>query len=208
MSLYFTLLFALLTVEMAVLFVLVLPLPYTVRKGAYQTYQKLAVNTQVKTVVIIVGVIVGLLFADSWKRAQIAVHMFHHNISLSSEGEGESRGRYDSHAVTPTQALASRAYNQRNVYISGFILYFMVGIATVMSVMRRLVKYQGLLREKAGKASAGSGDDDKETAELKKELLLKQKDLAAMQKQVENAQKFFDEQNKPVDASSDAKKSE
>ena len=205
MSLYFTLLFVLLTLEMAVLFVLVLPLPYTIRKTAYQTYNKLAVNTQVKTVVIIVGVIVGLLFADSWKRAQISVHLFHHNISLESDREG----RYDPRAVTPTQALASRAYNQRNVYISGFILYFMVGIATVMSIMRRLVKYQGLLREKkGGKTASTTPEDDKEVEELKKELLLKQKDLEAMQTQVTNAQKFFDEQNKPAEASTSDKKSE
>jgi len=78
MSLYFTLLFALLTVEMAVLFVLVLPLPNKIRKLLYNTYQRLYHNQQVKTVTIILSIIVGLLFIDSWKRAQVNVTLYRH----------------------------------------------------------------------------------------------------------------------------------
>lgn len=191
MSLYFTLLFALLTVEMAVLFVLVLPLPNKIRKLLYNTYQRLYHNQQVKTVTIILSIIVGLLFIDSWKRAQVNVTLYRHQ-NYNQDDRLNIANQYDSHAVTPTQALASRAYNQRNVYISGFILYFMVGIPTVMSIVRRLVKYQDLISNKKTQEK-----DDSEIIRLKKELDAKTVDVETLQKQVTNAEKYFDEQNKP-----------
>ncbi|SMN17782.1 similar to Saccharomyces cerevisiae YMR040W YET2 Protein of unknown function that may interact with ribosomes, based on co-purification experiments [Maudiozyma saulgeensis] len=191
MSLYFTLLFAILTLEMATLFVLVLPLPNKMRKLFYNTYQKLYQNQQVKTVAIILSIIVGLLFIDSWKRAQINVTLYRHQ-KLYNEDDGVNSNQYDSHAVTPTQALASRAYNQRNVYISGFILYFMVGIPTVMSIIRRLIKYQDLINNQTKIVT-----DNDEILKLKKELEVKTIDLETLEKQFTNAENYFDEQNKP-----------
>lgn len=208
MSLYFTLLFALLTIEMSILFVLVLPLPNRIRKIFYNTYQKLSKNQQVKTILIIFIIIVGLLFIDSWKRAQINVTLYRHQRNV--ENVENIRNNYDSHAVTPTQALASRAYNQRNIYISGFILYFMIGIATVMSIVRRLVKYQDLINNdkiENTKDVVGNKNDTDEIIKLKKELELKTIDLETLQKQVKNVETYFDDKNKPKDTTTaDSKK--
>ncbi|CAI4587337.1 CQS_1a_G0031820.mRNA.1.CDS.1 [Saccharomyces cerevisiae] len=193
MSLYFTTLFLLLTVEMIMLFIFVLPLPFRIRRGIFSTYNQLTAKQQIKTIIFITGCLVGLLFIDSWKRSQIRVSLYHNDNS----------GSIGSSAVTPIQALASRAYNQRNMYISGFILYFSICIPTVMSIVKRLVKYQGLINEqekqKLNKPSSNSKKDSNEadSTKLQEELRKKQISLEGLQKQVKNLEKYFDEKNQP-----------
>ncbi|QHS74529.1 Yet1p [Saccharomyces paradoxus] len=204
MSLYFTTLFLLLTIEMVMLFIFVLPLPFRIRRGIFSTYNQLTAKQQIKTIIFITGCLVGLLFIDSWKRSQIRVSLYHNDNS----------GSMGSSAVTPIQALASRAYNQRNMYISGFILYFSICIPTVMSIVKRLVKYQGLINEqkkqKSNKPSPNAKKDSKEadSVKLQEELKKKQISLEGLQKQVKNLEKYFDEKNQPgnVAAAEAAKK--
>ena len=193
MSLYFTTLFLLLTVEMVMLFIFVLPLPFRIRRGIFSTYNQLTAKQQIKTIIFITGCLVGLLFIDSWKRSQIRVSLYHNDNS----------GSIGSSAVTPIQALASRAYNQRNMYISGFILYFSICIPTVMSIVKRLVKYQGLINEqekqKLNKPSSNSKKDSNEadSTKLQEELRKKQISLEGLQKQDKNLEKYLDEKNQP-----------
>lgn len=191
MSLYFTALFAVLTFEMVTLFTIVLPLPYRVRKVLYNGYYKWTASRQFQTVYYIFGSIVGLLFVDSWKRAQVKVSLYHHK----KYGQEDS----DPAAVTPIQALASRAYNQRNVYISGFILYFMVCIPTVMTIVRRLVKYQNLINEENAIMKKDTRRErpveDKDIDDLMEELKKRDASLEGLQKQVKNLEDYFDKQN-------------
>ncbi|CAI1543054.1 hypothetical protein SEUBUCD650_0K01550 [Saccharomyces eubayanus] len=193
MSLYFTALFLILTVEMVMLFIFVLPLPFRIRRGIFSSYNQLTAKQQIKTVIVIMGGLVGLLFIDSWKRSQIRVSLYHNDNS----------GSMGSSAVTPIQALASRAYNQRNMYISGFILYFSICIPTVMSIVKRLVKYQGLINEqKKQKLTKTSPRTEKvpkqaDSTKLEEQLKKKQISLEGLQKQVKNLEKYFDEKNQP-----------
>ncbi|CAI1565631.1 hypothetical protein SEUBUCD646_0K01560 [Saccharomyces eubayanus] len=193
MSLYFTALFLMLTVEMVMLFIFVLPLPFRIRRGIFSSYNQLTAKQQIKTVIVIMGGLVGLLFIDSWKRSQIRVSLYHNDNS----------GSMGSSAVTPIQALASRAYNQRNMYISGFILYFSICIPTVMSIVKRLVKYQGLINEqKKQKLTKTSPRTEKvpkqaDSTKLEEQLKKKQISLEGLQKQVKNLEKYFDEKNQP-----------
>lgn len=82
------------------LFIFVLPLPFRIRRGIFSTYNQLTAKQQIKTIIFITGCLVGLLFIDSWKRSQIRVSLYHNDNS----------GSIGSSAVTPIQALASRAY--------------------------------------------------------------------------------------------------
>lgn len=182
-----------LTVEMVMLFIFVLPLPFRIRRGIFSSYNQLTAKQQIKTVIVIMGGLVGLLFIDSWKRSQIRVSLYHNDNS----------GSMGSSAVTPIQALASRAYNQRNMYISGFILYFSICIPTVMSIVKRLVKYQGLINEqKKQKLTKTSPRTEKvpkqaDSTKLEEQLKKKQISLEGLQKQVKNLEKYFDEKNQP-----------
>ncbi|CAI4048055.1 Yet2p SKDI_13G1750 [Saccharomyces kudriavzevii IFO 1802] len=157
MGVYLAAIFSLLVFEMAILFVLVLPLPQRVRKWLYMRCTAIGSNKKFRTYMVGIMIFVGLLFIDSWKRSQIKVSTYH-----------SQKPPYVINSVTPVDALASRAYNQRNVYISGFIIYFCICILTVMSILRRIVEWNDKIR---------AGD-----AILKAKLRQKQKYLKDLQK--------------------------
>lgn len=194
---------------MAVLFVLVLPLHYKIRKAVVATYDRAMSTTQMQTVIVIVGALVALLFVDSWRRAQISVFL-HHHASAASSADPAGQG-----SVTPIQALASRSYNQRNIYISGFILYFSFCIPTVMSVVRRLVKYETLVRDQranaktagaAAAADASSVDDNDEYTKLERQLAQKRASLKALKTQKKNLEAHFDASVKGDEPAAETKK--
>ena len=157
MGVYLAVLFSLLVIEMAILFILVLPLPQRMRRWLYIRYSIISTNKKFRTYMVGIMIFVGLLFIDSWKRSQIRVSPYRNQ-----------KNPYIINSVTPVDALASRAYNQRNVYISGFIIYFYICILTVMSILRRIVEWNDKMK---------AGDDI-----LKEKLRRKQKSLEELQK--------------------------
>ena len=180
--------------EMGVLCFIVLPLPNRIRKLVYNTWTKLSNKQEYRTVFYILWVIVGLLFIDSWKRASIPIHLFFHSNRGGNDINGLGHNLED--PVTSIQGLATRAYNQRNVYISGFILYFMIVIPSIMTLIRRLIKYQDLIDKKMGgkqeeldKLKTG----DKDLDELRDQLKKREISLDGLKRQVSNYEKHFDE---------------
>ncbi|CCE65931.1 hypothetical protein TPHA_0N01500 [Tetrapisispora phaffii CBS 4417] len=173
MGVYFSLLFGLLAVEMCVLFIMSLPLGLRVRKGLYNQYETLLWNSTFQTVAAIVAILVGLLFVDSLNKSSFPVSK---NYEYGNNG-----------GITPIQVLASRAYNQRNVYISGFILYFGFCIVTIMSLVGRLVKY-GALVDGTSKTSSTP-----EYKALLVELNRTNIELEGLTTQVINFEKHYDE---------------
>lgn len=157
MGVYLAVLFSLLVIEMAILFILVLPLPQRMRRWLYIRYSIISTNKKFRTYMVGIMIFVGLLFIDSWKRSQIKVSTYRNQ-----------KNPYIINSVTPVDALASRAYNQRNVYISGFIIYFYICILTVMSILRRIVEWNDKMK---------AGEDI-----LKEKLRQKQKYLEELQK--------------------------
>ena len=206
MSIYFTLLFVFLILEMGILFFIVLPLPNRIRKLVYNTWTKLSNKQEYRTVSYILWVIVGLLFIDSWKRANIPIHLYFH----SNRGDNTINrlGNNFEDSVTSIQGLATRAYNQRNVYISGFILYFMIVIPSIMTLIKRLIKYQDLIDTKMGgkqeeldKLKTG----DKDLDELRDQLKKREISLDGLKRQISNYEKYFDESVKSNENDEDPK---
>lgn len=193
MSLYFTLLFGLLMSEMAFLVFIVLPLPNKIRKLVYRIWNKIISKQEYMTIGCILWVIVGLLFVDSFKRANIPINLPGH----PSGGSENLDTLKSSDPVTSIQVFATRAYNQRNVYISGFILYFMIVIPSIMTLIKRLIKYQDLLdkknkiQDKEERQNLITGDKDLD--ELRNQLRQRNTSLIGLQKQVSNFEKHFDE---------------
>lgn len=186
MSVYFTLLFCLLIFEMSFIFILVLPLPFRIRKSVVAVYDRAIVNTQSKTAIGILIFLVTLLFVESQKRANTNVLLPHHPAAESNPN-----------GITSTESLATRAYNQRNMYISGFILYFSICIPTIMSIVRKLVKYEIQIRAKNEKV----GSDCEEYNDLKKLLKEKEASLMALKTQMSNLEKSFDAKVEQTQAS-------
>lgn len=190
MSLYFTFLFGFLTSEMVALFLIVLPLPTRIRKLIFKSWNMIINSKEYRTVGIIFAVIVGLLFIDSWKRANIPVHVPGH----PSAGETSDTLKSND-PVTSIQVFATRAYNQRNVYISGFILYFLVAIPCIMTLYERLIKYQDLIdmKIKKGAEAKNMKTGDKELDELRDTFKQREASLLGLKKQIENFESHWDE---------------
>lgn len=179
---------------MGILFFIVLPLPNRIRKLVYNIWNKLSNKQEYRTVSYILWVIVGLLFIDSWKRANVPTHLHFHSNRGDNDSNRLSSALDD--GITSIQGFATRAYNQRNVYISGFILYFIVVIPSIMNLIKRLIKYQDLIDKKA----SGKSEEldrlktgDKDLDELRDQLKKRQVSLDGLKRQISNYEKHFDE---------------
>ncbi|CAI4291485.1 AKR_collapsed_G0005600.mRNA.1.CDS.1 [Saccharomyces cerevisiae] len=71
MGVYLAVLFSLLVIEMAILFILVLPLPQRMRRWLYIRYSIISTNKKFRTYMVGIMIFVGLLFIDSMERSQI-----------------------------------------------------------------------------------------------------------------------------------------
>ncbi|CAL1194183.1 Endoplasmic reticulum transmembrane protein 1 [Candida parapsilosis] len=96
--------------------------------------------------------------------------------------------------------LASKFYSQRNLYLSGAILYLLMGIYTVASIVKKLVLkeklYRELIAERDDGSKTGKSDDSEEIVKVKHLIELKQKDINALKKQLNGLQTAYDGLNK------------
>lgn len=157
--------------------VLVLPLPLAFRKQSLKMYEMLFNSKEVKTTVYISLTLVGLLFIDSFQKTfkfkTSSTYDPRHLQSTYSQG---------------SDAMAKIFYNQRNLYISGAVLFFGIAIPTVFKIIRRLVKYEEFNLEKTSKEVR-----DAKIKELTDELAKKEKDIETFKSQKKGLEKSYDE---------------
>ncbi|KAI5970500.1 YET1 [Candida margitis] len=104
--------------------------------------------------------------------------------------------------------LASKFYSQRNLYLSGAILYLLMGIYTVASIVKKLVLkeklYRQLIAERDGDVKNGDNKSDSEEVVKVKHLIeLKQKDIDTLKKQLNGLQTAYDGLNKGEERTKD-----
>lgn len=169
MSIHMTLLFVYLTIQMIALLFLVLPLPYKIRKPLFSIYIKVSESKEFKTVYYIINGLVLLLFIDSFSKV----------VRLKSDVNG-----YKSTYNLNSDKIVRVFYNERNLYISGIIIFFSIAIPTVFQIIRRLIKYQEL---------KDFSKEPQDPTELQNELARLDKDLEAFKKQKTGLEKQFQE---------------
>lgn len=186
MSLQMSLVFGLLIFEMGYLLLLMVPLPFPVRQRLVNGSVKLNQSRNFKSGWAFTTVMLGLQFIDCVQKLQ----KYH-----SAEGSLQSRdlgpARYDQ--------LASKFYSQRNLYITGAVLYLEISIVTVVTILKKLVKKEELYRAatsaETGVDAKHTSDDKEEAAELRKLIKQKEDDIAVFKKQLEGVQKQYDSLN-------------
>lgn len=157
--------------------VLVLPLPLAFRKQSLKIYEMLFNSKEVKTTVYISLTLVGLLFIDSFQKT----------FKFKTSSTYDPR-RLQSTYSQGSDAMAKIFYNQRNLYISGAVLFFGIAIPTVFKIIRRLVKYEEFNLEKTSKEVS-----DAKIKELTDELAKKEKDIETFKSQKKGLEKSYDE---------------
>lgn len=158
-----SLVFGALVSQMIGLVVLLLPLPYPIRKKIVELTVVLEKSQHARIGVAFSILLLGLQFFDCLNRLK---------------RYSDSTSDFLSH-----EQLASKFYAQRNLYLTGAVLYLQVAIATVVSIIRKMVKKETDYR--AAKVTASSEDVDGEIAKYKQLIKLKDQDIAQFKKQLE-----------------------
>ncbi|GMM40512.1 Yet1 protein [Hanseniaspora uvarum] len=181
MAVYLTILFGLLVLQLTSLLILSLPLPTLLRRALVKIYdQFLFKSSQVKTILIVVNILVVSLFVDSYKRASVPLPKTENGLMLQPE------------------ILATKAYHQRNVYISGFILYSMIVIPIMLGLITKVTKLSTEISTYKTKANDDK-EEDEELKALKQKLNSKIKSFEVLEKQYANRKSFVDEHKLSVD---------
>ncbi|CAK9441100.1 uncharacterized protein LODBEIA_P49690 [Lodderomyces beijingensis] len=169
---------------MTVLLLLVLPLPYMIRANIISITAKIQKSSNFKVFVLFSICLMSLQFWDCLARLQ----RFRH---VDENSQYREFVNYDK--------LASKFYSQRNLYLSGAILYLQICIGTVVTIVKKLVLKETILRdferskkEGAVKSRELKEAERKEVVRLSHLLELKNRDVEAVKKQLKGMQSAYD----------------
>lgn len=195
MSIQMTLVFGVLLVEMAGLILLLLPLPYVVRTKILDASAFLKRNNNVKVGVVFLGLLMGLQFLDCVRKVQRYAQTENPYFAQYNTAQQMSAGLLH-------DQLALKFYAQRNLYITGAVLYLALSINTVESILRKLVSKEAAYR--AGKKlTAADTTRDEEVESLRALIKQREMDIEAMKKQLNGVQTAYDALSAPEARSKD-----
>lgn len=190
MTLQMTMVFGALLTQMVIVSILLVPLPYIVRSKIVNVWASVRKNSNFKVGLIFVSGILVLQFVDCVQKLQ----KFHRKQNLDSIAGPQLGGGL------LLDQLASKFYAQRNLYLSGAVLYLGLSIHTVLLIVGKLVAKETLYRT-AQKEVQKDGSEEIDT--LKEKIRKRDVEIAAMKKQIEGVQKAYDSLTESAERSKD-----
>lgn len=175
-----SLVFGVLVAQMAVLFIFLLPMPLSIRKNLVNGAAAVRLNANFKVGLVFSSILMTLQFMDCLKKLQRFAHIENPYFAQMNTARGGDM-LYDQ--------LALKFYAQRNLYITGAVLYLGLSINSVVSILRNLVFKQIELRKLQLQPKA---DDSETLAKLRKELSQREINIETMKKQIKGAQAAYD----------------
>ncbi|KAF1988444.1 BAP31 domain-containing protein [Aulographum hederae CBS 113979] len=186
MTLYFSLVFALLVFEMVVFTALIIPLPFKVRRKLFNFISESPIIAKLQYGMKITFIFILILFLDSVNR----VFRVQQELSAATKAEGAGRASVLGGGER-MEVQARKFYSQRNMYLCGFTLFLSlilnrtyVMMLDILRLDEELKEYKGEAGGKEGKKLGNAGNAG-EIGKLKKELEAKDRDIAALKKQAE-----------------------
>ncbi|CDU24189.1 uncharacterized protein SPSC_02818 [Sporisorium scitamineum] len=150
MTLYYSIVFALLCFEMAMFMVLIVPLPFTWRRKLFHFLATNPVVAKIQYGLKITFIFVAVLFVDAVQRM----------VKVMTEGETARDNRGVQDVRTETNYAARKFYSQRNMYLTGFTLFLSLILSRTYSLILDLINTQEeLVALKKGAKGSGSGAD-------------------------------------------------
>lgn len=188
MSIQMSLVFAALMVEMAVLFLFVLPLPQVLRLRFVEVANFLQGLTNFKIGQYFATILLLMQFVDCWQRLRKFEYMTNPYYTA-----GHQQPVPGFRGLLSSEQLASKFYSQRNLYITGAVLYMELAINTVLSILRKMVakeqEYRQLSRAEQDTLSRA---DVSEAEKLRQLIAAKELDIETLRKQVQGLQLSYD----------------
>lgn len=193
MTLYYTLVFLLLVAEMTLFMLLILPLPFTMRRKVFTFISESPIVAKVQYWLKITFVFILILFIDSVNR----VYRVQVELAAATENTGASAPAIMGHERLEVQAR--KFYSQRNMYLCGFTLFLSLilnrtymMILEVLRLEEKMKQYEGGDKNTKQAEKLAMAGEPGEIARLKREVKLRDDDIATLKKQAAGLHKEYD----------------
>lgn len=193
MTLYYTLVFLLLVAEMALFMLLVIPLPFSLRRRIFTFISENPLIGKLQYGLKITFIFILILFIDSVNR------VYRVQVELASAVEG-SKGAAAIMGHERLEVQARKFYSQRNMYLCGFTLFLSlilnrtyIMILETLRLEQKLKQYEGTdANTKQAEKLAQVGEAG-EIAGYKRTIGKKDKEIEALKKQAEGLSREYNE---------------
>ncbi|EME82978.1 uncharacterized protein MYCFIDRAFT_182689 [Pseudocercospora fijiensis CIRAD86] len=186
MTLYYSLVFALLVFEMTVFMSLIIPLPFTIKRKLFTFISENPLIAKLQYGLKITFIFILILFIDSVNR------VYRVQVELAqAKYQGGAAGIAAVAGSERMEVQARKFYSQRNMYLCGFTLFLSLILnrtyVMILDTLRLEEEVKNLKGENPGKTSSGLGKagDLGEISELKKQLKKKDVEIEALKKQAQ-----------------------
>ncbi|QUC21450.1 uncharacterized protein UV8b_05693 [Ustilaginoidea virens] len=203
MTLYYTLVFFLLVVEMGLFMLLLVPLPFTAKRKVFTFISENPVISKIMHWMRITFVFILILFIDSVNR------VYRVQLEVLAASEQTSKGTAAVLGHERLEVQARKFYSQRNMYLCGFTLF----LSLILNRMYHMIIDNMHLEDKVRAFESNKNFKDNKTtevAELQKKLAKKQVDLDTLKKQSEQLHSSYNElsdKHAALEGDAEAKKS-
>ncbi|KAK7408770.1 Endoplasmic reticulum transmembrane protein 3 [Neonectria magnoliae] len=194
MTLYYTLVFVLLVFEMTLFMLLIVPLPFNVKRKIFTFISENPIVAKIQYWMKITFIFILILFIDSVNR------VYRVQLELLAATEQTKHGGAAVMGHERLEVQARKFYSQRNMYLCGFTLFLSlilnrtyVMIIEVMRLEDKIRDYEGTNANTKESEKLAAAGNPGEIATLRKELERKEQDLQTLKKQSEGLHKSYDE---------------
>lgn len=193
MTLYYSLVFALLMGEMGLFMLLLVPLPFKIKRKIFTFISESPLVAKMQYWMKITFVFILILFVDSVNR------VYKVQVELMAAHEQSAKG--NAAAIMGSERLevqARKFYSQRNMYLCGFTLFLSlilnrtyVMILEVMRLEDKVKMYEGTNKNTKESEKLAVAGKPGELAALREKLEKKDQDLQNLKKQAEQLNKAY-----------------
>ncbi|KAJ2979598.1 hypothetical protein NQ176_g3158 [Zarea fungicola] len=194
MTLYYSIVFALLMFEMALFMFLIVPLPLNIRRTIFTFISENKFIAKVQHWLKITFIFILILFLDSVNR------VYRVQMELADSMKDAARGGGTvvlGHERTEVQAR--KFYAQRNMYLCGFTLFLSLILNRTYVMIKDIISLEEKVRAYESNKNTATKPSDEVTA-LKKQLELKDQDLQNLKKQSQQLHQSYNDLSDKYDA--------
>ncbi|KAH0368369.1 endoplasmic reticulum protein-like protein, partial [Aureobasidium melanogenum] len=204
MTLYYSLVFALLVFEMVVFMSLIVPMPFTWKRKLLTFISESPIIAKLQYWIKITFVFILILFVDSVNRVyRVQLELAQANNANNGAGAAAVGG------IERMEIQARKFYSQRNMYLCGFTLFLSLILnrtyGMILDVLRLELEnrqLKGTDRPKDSKLN--EAESIGEVGRLKKELAAKDRDIETLKKQAQGLSTEYNRLGDQVAGNSDS----
>ncbi|RYP44366.1 hypothetical protein DL768_009168 [Monosporascus sp. mg162] len=193
MTLYYTLVFLLLVAEMALFMLLVIPLPFSLRRRIFTFISENPIIAKLQYGLKITFIFILILFLDSVNR------VYRVQVELAAATDS-SKGSAAVMGHERLEVQARKFYSQRNMYLCGFTLFLSlilnrtyIMILETLRLEQKLKKYEGTEKDTKESEKLAQAGKSGEIAGYKRKLELKDREIETLKKQAEGLTREYNE---------------